>query len=434
MSKYKPLAVLTEEASAIRKAKVGAIVPPVDITSGAKQGDLGFLDEFAETQGQIDRATPEAVRVEVNEASLAEAEAKRVTSVSDPTADYTIFRQARTPEEFATRLNDQLNEPVYSVKALPGGVGVEAIDSVRKSRTQHMKMSNDILTPLQENPRWASATDEWYGDSPYKGDVQFHVDRHTDPTRPNSFIQFEEPWEFGIHSGTNDAAERTIHPGGIEAVMRNMEEQAQAIEQIAGTLELPVSAVERAMAQAAERYLVQRFTKNADVNIWDEVAGILDEFVVEFNADPQAVGQFIAELKGMPTPSTTPFLFRGKRGLLLVDDGGFKAGGVAEQLEGIFNNAEDIQSIDVAMGKLGETNKQKALIEFIESKGYDHVVYHNTVEDKGSLSLINWNPDLMASPWDKQFTRGPADQARVASQYILGALGLGAGSAELLNE
>jgi hypothetical protein len=143
---------------------------------------------------------------------------------------------------------------------------------------------------------------------------------------------------------------------------------------------------------------------------------------------------FVSGLKTMPTPSTTPFLFRGRNGLLLEDAGGFKAVGVANQLERIFNNADDIAAIDMALGAAGETAKQQELIKFIESKGYDHAVYHNSVEDKGSLSIINWNADLMASPWARQFNQGPADQAQVATQYIMGALGFGGADAIIRDE
>jgi hypothetical protein len=183
------------------------------------------------------------------------------------------------------------------------------------------------------------------------------------------------------------------------------------------------------MAQATEAHFLNKFTDNANYYIWDQVEELVSEFGKAFGAEPGATNQFIQGLRGMPTPNTTPFLFRGKNGLLLEDNGGFKAQGVGSQLQSIFNNAEDIARVDMALGASTEGLRQKELIKFIESKGFDHITYFNSVEDKGSLSIINWNPDLMVSPWARELHRGPAGQAKAASQYVLGVLGLGGADA-----
>jgi hypothetical protein len=311
---------------------------------------------------------------------------------------------------------------------------VDTVDAIKSSQTRHRNIVEGIMAPLSKSTRWKKAVDEWMGDSPYTGDLQFHVDRHTDITRPNSFIQFEEPREFGVHSGTNAAAEATISRGGIAEVIMNQEQQAAAVAQVAGTLGIPLKELETTFARAADAHFRQVFTKKAGVDVWDEVDEILERFVVEFGAPPDEARKFRMGLQSLPRPNTTPFLFRGRNGLLLEDTGGFKTNNVANQLQDIFNNQADIEAIDVALGELGDANKQKALQKFIESKGYDHIIYHNSVEDKGSLSIINWNPDLMASPWDFPFVRNSAEQANAATSFVMSALGLGGASAAVRDE
>lgn len=394
------------------------------------------VSEYDVAMSKVDseRLGTTEVREETLRVAAEDAEFTRRVGINDPKAQTdAVASQTLDVEEFTNRLNNQLRDPDYAARNTFPDAGPAPRDAIVASTKRHEENASRVLGVLESNPRWKGATDDWFGDSPYKGDVQFHVDRMTDPTRPNSFIQFDEPWEFGLHSGTNDAAERTIHGGGMDAVLRNQQEQAESIIQIAGELDIPVRQIESTMAQAAERHLVRKFTKNGDVNIWDEIREILDTFVDSFGSF-DITNSFIAGLKSMPTPSTTPFLFRGRNGLLLQDAGGFKAQGVGNQLERIFNSADDVQAIDKALSATGETAKQQELIKFIESKGHDHILYYNSVEDKGSLSLINWNEDLMASPWDRRFNQGPADQARVAAQYILGVLGLGGSASAIVRE
>jgi hypothetical protein len=382
------------------------------------------MAEYDEVAGKLD-ATQDA------SATVREISAARKAQIEQDIADETRFIltnpaaeprydvQATTPEDFTERLNSQLRDPVYAAKAV-----LSTPQEMINSQLRHKKIVDSVLGSYKGNKRWQAATSSWFDGSPYEGDVQFHVDRFTDPTRPNSFIQFEEPWEFGIHSGTNDAAESVIHRGGIETAIKGFQEEDQAIQQMAEVLEEPVSTLEAVFGQAAENHFRQKFSSNLEINIWEEVEEILQDFSLEFDLAEGVETRFISQLKALPRPNTTPFLFRGKNGLLLHDDGGFKAWGVANQLERMF--PEDSLAIDAALGELGETAKQKKLQAFMESKGYDHVVYHNSVEDKGSLSIINWNPDLMAAPWDVRFTRGPNDRAKVAAQFLVGALGFNA--------
>lgn len=463
MAKAKVVRTIAENLSLARKADTGAeaAASAADLARfdpNAPSSSITFLDEFEETAGELDRAAPpNTVAFEVEQAALETAEAARIESITDPLAARRFDHQTLGPEEFTTRLNDQLLDPEFSARsilnldetdelgnirtALDAGAAsgqerqfVDTVDAVRSSKKRHQNIVEGIMTPLAKSTRWKTAVDEWHGDSPYAGDLQFHVDRHTDPTRPNSFIQFDDPREFGIHSGTNEAAETTISRGGISEVMMNQEQQAAAVRQVAGTLDIPVKELETTFARAIDAHFRQVFTKKAGVNVWDEVDEILERFVKDFGAPPDEARKFRTGLQSLPRPSTTPFLFRGRNGLLLEDTGGFKTNNVANQLRDIFNNEADITAIDVALGELGDAQKQKALQKFMESKGYDHIVYHNSVEDKGSLSVINWNPDLMASPWDFPFTRNAGEQANAATSFVMAAMGFGGASATVRDE
>jgi len=434
--------------------KIGKAIDVTNIDPSKGSGTLGALTNLDEYETVANKLSKEMdrqplideVRLEIQQAFDAEFEKARTEGITEPTASFNLSYQTRTNEEFTNRLSQQLNDPEFAArsilkreetdeveelrKAIDAGSAddrdinfVNIVDKIASSQGQHRKMVDTIMAPLTRNPRRKAAMDEWMGDSPYAGDLQFHVDRITDPTRSNSFIQFEEPREFGLHSGTNKAAEKVISPSGIEAKMASEAQQIESIKQIAGTLDIPIRELESKFAQAAGRHLRQKFGKEADLNIWDEVDQILKDFVDEIEASPQQLSSFKFELKSLFGPSTTPFLFRGRNGLLLEDTGGFGTGAVADQLEAIFNTSEDIARIDEALGQAGTVAKQRALQKFMENKGYDHIIYHNAVEDKGSMSIINWNPDLMASPWDPVFTRNAAGQAQAAASYLVGALG-----------
>ena len=123
-------------------------------------------------------------------------------------------------------------------------------------------------------------------------------------------------------------------------------------------------------------------------------------------------------------------VFRGKNGLLMKDlNANFRPGNVAEQLEDIFPDDAD-EILAAASGTRAE--KTKKLQAFIESKGFDHIVYHNAVEDRGSVSIINWNPDLQKSVYDPELA-GMGDKAAsgAAAQAFIGMLGIGGTGAAL---
>jgi hypothetical protein len=137
--------------------------------------------------------------------------------------------------------------------------------------------------------------------------------------------------------------------------------------------------------------------------MWDELEELLKEAFFNVDMPEELALKLIGDMRSMPTTVATPHLFRGKNGLLLQDNGNFYPGEVAKQLQQIFK--DDWDEIEAAAGG-SKVEGSKKLAKFLESKGYDHIVYINAVEDRGLPSIINWNPELWVSIYDPSLHRG----------------------------
>jgi hypothetical protein len=410
----------------------------VNLDPSAGRGTLGAITDLAEydkVAGDLERlneapVSPNAVRQEIGIRQAQEAENQRRNSITSPGAELRLDHQTQSPEEFTERLTKQLRDPQFASTSVLKRKSTVFEEQIKASQEAHKAVVDRALGGLRQNPRWVSRSDEWIGDSPYKGDLLFHVDRQTDPLRPDSFVQFENPREIGLHAGTNAAAEGIIKRGGVEGAIKDLTDQAAAVKQIADELDLPLANVEATFGRATERHFRKVFGGGKFTgNIWEEVDSLIDEFLDAFGANKAQAAQFVQGMKDLPTPNTTPLLFRGRNGLLLEDTGGFNPQQVANQLERIFNSPEDIDIIEGALQAGDRAAQTQSLTSFIEEKGFDHIVYHNSVEDKGSLSIINWNPDLQRTPWHPDFTRdNPIEAAKQASAYVLSILGIGSGA------
>lgn len=394
----------------------------------------------------IARQADEVVELSAIDALLKQANDEtvlnnRAAAISDPTfsAEDARFYQTESPEEYAVRITNQLEDPVHSAKALYGDdlalQDVQIIPDIEKSIGTWKETSEVIFNKMGANPRWKQRIDQWYGDSAYKGRVIYHTDKWTDPTRHGDFIQFIDPMEMGLHGGSSAAAGRFIGFGGnVNAAISVEKDGQQLIKELSLMAGIPTRELEGVFARRIEDLMVQKFTKGGDRALptddeWSAVLREVSDALGEGAGEEAAI--LAKQLADVPKPNTTPFLFRGKNGLLLRDEGGFTPGHVYPQLEQLF--PDDADEILAIMGRKGKLEKTKGLQAFIESKGYDHVVYHNAVEDKGTLSIINWNPDLQTSLWDDAFTAGDPKQA---ASIIAGAMtsALGFGSAALRDE
>lgn len=415
---------------------VAGAIPRATATSGGRQ-QLTGMDLFKQSENPAPTPSPRGVDDEIVQQTASQSELRRMQQITNPRAEPNSFYQTVSPEEFKTRYNKQLKNPDYMARnSNPFQLGVDA-GEIGRSQGFHIKQRNDIFHGLNKNPRWKQRYQEWVGESAYKDEIMFHIDRQTDPTRPNSFIQFEEPKEFGLHAGTSRASEGVIGYGGIEGAGEAMGEIANRIDELAGFLMIPEKQLHSIIAREVEAHFQKRFTSgelftSINTDEWQEIVDSLKSNDVFQGPELTRANGIIRTLKEMPMPNSTPMVFRGQNGLLLVDHGGFRTDAVADQLRMIFPDDADL--IDAARGARG-SQAQKNLQEFIESKGYDHIVYHNSVEDKGSLSIINWNPDLQRSLYDADFAGvNPRAGSAVATQAFMGMLGLGGTGAALQSD
>lgn len=434
MSKLKALVGLAPDvAKAAKRAPLNPDSPP----------RMRFMDQFEEyqaTQSAIDARSapspvPTALDLEIAQKEAAQAESARIEGISSPEARPSTAHQSLNPEEFRTRLELQLMDPAFGVKAADGELDSFDLARLADSGTAHRQRTRSMLTGLRQNERWGARYDQWVEDSPYKEQVFFHTDKWTDPTRSDTFVQFENPREFGLHAGTLGAAERFVGFGGAENAMKVQQEFADDIAEIASLAGLEVKDVHRAIGKQVEAHFVNRFTRGQDgpPNA-DEWAAILDRVDFEVGDEAaEALDKILKRMKQQPTPNTTPMVFRGKNGLYLQDqNANFRPETVVDQLLDIFPDDAD-EIFAAAGGTIQESTKK--LQAFIESKGFDHIVYHNAVEDRGSLSIINWNPELQKSLWDAELAGvNPTGHGRAAAQAWLGMTGVGAGNAAIQSD
>ena len=390
------------------------------------------LEEYETSMNIVDQqvVTPK-VAMDIDLAKQVDKEEKRAFQLFNPVSDPQFHVQTVSPEEFSERMVSQLRNPEYSIKAiLEGPMDTGFVKNLQQRQANHTALVETVTAGVKKDKRWTANVESFQGaDSPYANDLMFHVDRISDSSRPNSFIQYEDPKEFGLHSGTNAAAERVVGAGGIEDAIMSQSKIQQDIVELEGMLDLPGGALEDVIGGAINSHVQAIFNKNPQSSyidtsaIWMEVEEVVGSGVRELGGDSQEISKFLTELKNLPAPSTTPTVFAGKNGLLLRDAGSFNPQEVSSQLQDIF--PDKIEEILAATSIPGRAEKTKALQKFIEDQGYDHIVYHNAVEDRGSLSIINWNPDLQKSIWDPSFTRNdPNIAAKAVTSYMLGVLGI----------
>ena len=285
--------------------------------------------------------------------------------------------------------------------------------------------------------------DNWVGDSAYKGEIQFHVDVRTDPTNPERLIQYDKPRQGGVQIGSNRAAESAPGMVEVEEFWKVQDDLARDVQLLADEAGITPKQLHNSIGKYVNRFKMRQFGKAHDnpqltmAEVYGEWEEMVEEISKRLGDDYGAAAKVVAaDIMRMPTPNSVPVVFRGKNGLLLQDTGGFNNGEILDQLYEIFNNKADWQSLDRAASGADEFAITKNIQEWIESKGFDHIIYHNTVEDAGSLSVINWNEDLMKSVWDPVFYGAPSTpgNSQIATSLIMSALGLGAGSAALQSD
>jgi hypothetical protein len=308
----------------------------------------------------------------------------------------------------------------------------EMTNMIKKQNFNENLFQRMVNRGFKKDKRRMAAALEWLGDSPYVNAdgsprVMVHVDSQSDTVRgTEDFIQLQKPREAGIHSGTNAAA---IKAGlrDVDDAMYQFEQFDEFVDEVSSISQYDPKDIRGMIVEAMDQHFFQKFSDNPDsistAQVWEDVRQVLSEAITDVGGDAQEVTKFIGKAKQLKTANSTPHLFRGKNGLYMRDRGGFTTGPLIEELLEIFPKKE--AEILALRDGGGTTATQQRIQQFIEDQGFDHIVYHNTVEDVGSLSIINWNEDLFMPLFDPQLAgNNPASIARQASAYFLGVLGI----------
>lgn len=365
------------------------------------------------------------------EAAVSEEVSRRV-GISDPSADMDFRHQSNGPEEYTGRMV-QLRNSEFVAKAVGGGFTPKDIDhglAIDEAFQQIVKQS-------RRDPRTEQAIKEVVGDTPYKSldgtpQVMVHIDTFTDPVRAKTdeFIQqLDEAYEIGVHSGTNQAAlKATI--GDPDAARLRIADFDQEIVELDALADMD-GVLKKKFATTLDEYFYQKFARGEDAlrdpALFDDFKAYattaLQRLGIEGDEAASELTRFVNRMKQLPTANSTAHYFNGQNGLLMKDVGGWKPSAVLEQLaDDIFPEFKEALDVEFSAA-VGQAAKTRVLRQFIEDRGYDHIVYHNTVEDVGSLSVIHWQPEQMIPIMDARVTGGTAQgNARAATSYIMGGV------------
>ena len=406
-------AILEREVDEFNRANAGAAAKPVVETQAVKQAALADIKAAEET--------------------------RRVAGVTDPKVDIDYRHQTNGPDEFKQRMS-QLRDAEFASKAVVQVPGNPNAGPSAAELLPGLKRDEAFQTRVQrsrsKDPRYNARLSAVVGDTAYvtkdgTPQVMVHIDGMTDPVRANTgeFIQqLDEAYELGLHSGTNEAA--------IGATVRDPAETARRVAEFdreIGELDFLADMdgdVEKSFVNALNEFFLQKFTRGEDAarsaDVFDEFEKFATEAMRRVNMPEDTlrgtVRQFVSRMKQLPIPNSTPHYFNGQNGLYMQDTGGWKPQAVFDQLVDIF--PDDTQSLDALFGAAtGQAEKTAALRSFIEGKGYDHVVYHNTVEDIGSISVIHWKSEQMVSIFDPRLTKNSATgKAASMAAYVMGGV------------
>ena len=418
------------------------VVKPIGRLEDARPaGNLGGLDEYLNYASKKDAENFNPTMAEVDAAIAAEdaafEEARRIDRITNPQSGFeATYWQTNGADEFAERFNKQIQNDDFGARVtleqnnevIEGMQGAYQtnLEGISLSRKRFQKFNESITSKLSKDPRWMKGVEDWSEGSPYQGQVLVHMDRQTDPYRAGTFdqIQFEDARELGVHSGTPAAAEHAaiINHEFSTKLFDKLDNDLRRAEELLG---MEAGEIDNVVGQAIDRYFLQSFSPEKILTheeIFGEIVPILEDAMGELGLPKMQAGKIIGDMTSLPTANATPHLFRGKNGLLLQDNGTFGNSEVMKQLEALF--PDDVQALDAIGGSRKE--RMKGIRDFIESKGYDHVVYINSVEDRGMYSIVNWNPDLWVSLYDEALTRGnKSRQALTAAAFFAAQLGIG---------
>jgi len=385
-----------------------------------KPKDTDRLADPADVQAEIDMIVAEG------------GESARLVAITDPMVRNIEYRfQATTPDEFKMRVENQLIDPEYRAAVITADMLDGEMSSTRiiLSDERRAYYNDRVLAGLRRNnARYQRLVDDLTKDNAWGDEVFFHIEYQHLTDEAMSFPQLgPKPNESGIHAGSYSAAVQATYKHD-DVLIKRQKDFEWNLARAANDSGLEKKELELIVGKTLNDYFRTQFQqgRNAAANVWNEVGMDLRERFIANGVEPSQAAMWIAKMKGLPTPSVTPYFSLDKNGLFMPDAGNWYNDTVKGHLINIFPEDE---AIIVALPEEHALGIQ----QYIESKGYDHIAYVNQAEDHGSISILSWKKENMVSIWDERFVGRAGGPAAMAAFYMATA-GMGQEDADIRTE
>lgn len=425
------------------------------------------LLEYMDNQGLADAQNIPPLRkveAEVEAARVAEEEAARVAMVAPANRKVSFDHQANTPEEFTGRL-EQFRDPKFSHEASIQGRwdNMENPDDRALAIAGRYDRWSQQNKPVADqmfhgNTREAIEAREFTDGTAYnatfldpkasKNDplIFWHSDIRRDPRGEQlGLIQFDDAAnETGLHLGSHQAASDVKGSGGVkvrdEKLLENMKGIFDELEEIAGP---GVSGMyDEAFEELRTNMFLRLDERPFPVPTFDELGGVIDEFFenIQHLAQSRLDGDSLNRMKGLISspdadvmksrlrsmmrtvadPTMVPFVTNLRKGYYVPDLGRNTSLSflIHARGKGTFSD----EAIDAAINTKNNAGQNQEFHKMLEEKGYDHIIMHNSGEDKGVPSIIVWNSDHLKPLYGPGATNVNGSGTKAAMGMVLAPL------------
>jgi hypothetical protein len=387
-------------------------------------------------------------------------------------------------------ISDEMNE-VVTMESLQA-MNQFPIDKLEESRQLWQDLNvrmttllkDPVSTPLINFSNGTAYTRRnVFGDTGPDADLPvffYHMDTMTDPNlgRFGEIQRSAGAHEFGNHVGTHTAANlfaevKTSPRLGRGAIVEMLTKVEDFIELETGVQPRIREQIQEIFEAAASNTFIrpgQTITDFSDLRIelneaiteifnvhgdlWQEA---IDSSIASLKTDPQfkknlksfQQSNLVRDLEvtaGALDPDTLttgllnrlmkqfnssgyPVTTNVKNGLLMPDIQSWMAEDIARNLNALNIFPGKYDELAAIQSMQDNTRQNLALQQFLKDQGYDHIIYPNMAEDKGSFSLLLFDPDTWQNAYSPNFARGKAKagQAAAAAGFtapLAGLLGL----------
>lgn len=390
---------------------------------------------------------------------IAEANVTALPDFNGPAGPFKI--QSRNADEAALLFEDVI-EPEYATQVVMG-----PLDSKRMalSRKESIRVANVTNHRRSLNPRSEMVINDFMEGSPYKmGNFHpnskspdqpwpfYRVDRETDPAFfPGSKaepVQFFDPRESGLHLGSTTSA-RVKQFGAAPDAVEKATAKSIALDTVLSALTAKIPPADRklfreSLSEAIEGSVRTKFAVGRKIGpdvsdiaaARDDALDELDEIIKGLTpANPELADNlavFTEKAVNQPISSSQAYYFNGKNPLYLPDNSmGWTSKGIIKKIEsvGLFREPGDRLLLNsIKHSTEGEKKASEMLRDFLETRGFDHIGYSNSIEDTGSYSVIAFRPEQILNQWDKSLLGASAGIASLAiaeqlTEEVLGEFG-----------